>query len=84
MLLVLEIKNITRFIKTRFHCKRGCINMRKHAETSHANKGYKLAIAVFIPICRFHNRHLWYLLKMFFARKRSLAHPYFFSENESL
>lgn len=54
--------------------------MRKHAETSHANKGYKLAIVVFIPICCFHNRHLWYLLKKFFARKRSLAHSYFFSE----
>ena len=44
----LKIKNIDSFIKTRFYWKRGCIIMCKHAKTFHANKGYKLAIAVFI------------------------------------
>ena len=44
--LVLEIKNVTNFTKTSFHCRRGCIKMRKHAEAFHANKDYKLAIIV--------------------------------------
>ena len=44
----LKIKNNDSFIKTRFYWKRGCIIMRKHAKTFHTNKGYKLAIAVFI------------------------------------
>ena len=51
--------------------------MRKHAETSHANKGYKLAIVVFIPICCFHNRHLWYLLKIFLHENEALHTPTF-------
>ena len=46
-LSVLEIKNVASFIKTRFYLKRGCMKMRKHAETFHANKGYKLAIVFF-------------------------------------
>ena len=53
MRLVLEIKNIVSFIKTRFYLKGGCTKMRKHAETFHANKGYKMAIVFFIPVSLF-------------------------------
>ena len=35
-------------MKTLFYWKRGCIKMRKHMETFHANKGYKLAIVIFV------------------------------------
>ena len=42
--LVLEMKDVASLTKTRFYSKRGCIQMRKHAETFHANKGCKLAI----------------------------------------
>ena len=51
--LVLEIKNIASFIKTRFSLKGGCTKMRKHAETFHANKGCKMTIVFFIPVSRF-------------------------------
>ena len=48
--LVLEIKNVACFIKTCFHWKIGnIIKIWKHAKMFNANKGYKLAIAVFIP-----------------------------------
>ena len=42
--LVLEIRNVASFIKTRFYLKRVCIKMRKHAGTFHANRGCNLAI----------------------------------------
>ena len=45
--LVLEMKNVTSFIKTRFYCRRGCIKRRKYAETFHNNNAYKLAIVTF-------------------------------------
>ena len=51
--LVLEIKNVASFITTRFYLKGGCTKMREHAETFHANKGCKMAIAFFIPISPF-------------------------------
>ena len=53
ILLVLEIKKVATFIKTRFHCKQDSIKMRKHVETFNANKGCKLAIVVFIPTSQF-------------------------------
>ena len=53
MCLVLEIINVTTFIKTRFYWKQGSIEMCKHAETFHANKGYKLANVVFIQTSLF-------------------------------
>ena len=56
MRLVLEIKNIVSFIKTRFYLKGGCTKMRKHAETFHANKGCKMAIVCFIPVLPFSKR----------------------------
>ena len=51
--LLLEIKNVASFITTRFYLKGGCTKMREHAETFHANKGCKMAIAFFIPISPF-------------------------------
>ena len=51
--LVLEIIIVAIFIKTRFYWKQGCIKMRKHAESFHVNKGYKLAIVFFIPALPF-------------------------------
>ena len=51
--LVLDTKNIASFIKTRSYLKGGCTKMRKHAETFHANKGYKMAIVFFIPVSLF-------------------------------
>ena len=51
--LVLQIKNVANVIKTRFCLKRGCIKIRKHAETFHANKDCKLTIVLSIPISLF-------------------------------
>ena len=51
--LVLDTKNIASFIKTRSYLKGGCTKMCKHAETFHANKGYKMAIVFFIPFSLF-------------------------------
>ena len=51
--LLLEIKNFASFLIARFYWKRGCIKMRKHAETFHTNKSCKLAIVVFIPTLPF-------------------------------
>ena len=48
--LVLEIKNDASFEKAGFHWKQGCTKMCDHAETFHANNGYKLASAVIILI----------------------------------
>ena len=58
MRLVLEIKNIVSFIKTRFYLKGGCTKMRKHAETLHANTDCKMEIAFFIPISPFSKKKL--------------------------
>ena len=43
MRLVLKIKNIASFTKTRFYLKGGCTKIRKHAKTFRAIKGYKMA-----------------------------------------
>ena len=51
--LVLQIKNVPNVIKTRFYLKRGCIKIREHAETFHANKDYKLTIVLSVPISLF-------------------------------
>ena len=51
--LGLKIKKHFQFHKNTFLFKTLCIKMRKHAEVFHINKGYKLAIAVFIPILSF-------------------------------
>ena len=48
-----EMKNVASFIKARFYWQRDCIKMRKHAATFQANKGYKLAIVIFIPALSF-------------------------------
>ena len=82
--LVLEIKNVASFIKTRFCLKRSCIKLRKHAETFHSNKGCNLAIVFLFQFRRFQNRNLGFNFQTLFARKRGLAHPYFLYENESL
>ena len=79
--LVLEIKNVASFIKTRFYVKRGCIEMRKHAETFHANKGCKLTIFFFIPFRCFQNRNLGCNFQTLFARKGGLAQPLLLYEN---
>ena len=82
--LVLEIRNVASFIKARFYLKRGCIKMRKHAETFHANKGCHLAIAFLYQFRRFQNRNLGCNFQTLFSWKRGLANPYFLYENESL
>ena len=87
--LVFEIRNVASFIKTRFYLKRfylkrGCIKMRKHAETFRANKGCNLAIVFLYQFRRFQNRNLGCNFQTLFARKRGLATPYFFYENKSL
>ena len=77
--LVLEIKNIASFIKTRFSLKGGCTKMRKHAETFHANKGCKMTIVFFIPVSRFSKKKKKQLrcnFQTLFARKRGPAHFY--------
>ena len=56
--LVLKIKNAASFVKISFYGTRGCIKMRKDLETFHANKGYQLAIAVFITILSFSKKKL--------------------------
>ena len=56
--LVLEIKSVASFIKTRSYLKRGYVKMRKQAETSHANKGCNLAIVSLYQFCRFQDRSL--------------------------
>ena len=59
--------------------------MRKHAEMFHSNKGYKLAIVIFLyQLHCFQNRNLWYIFQTLFAPKRGLAHLYFSYEKESL
>ena len=78
MRLVLEIKNIVSFIKTRFYLKGGCTKMRKHAEMFHANKGCKMAIVFFIPVSRFSKKKkkLGCNFQTLFARKRGPAYFY--------
>ena len=74
MRLVLEIKNIVSFIKTRFYLKGGCTKRRKHAEMFHANKGCKMAIVFFIPVSRFSKKkNLGCNFQTLFARKRGPA-----------
>ena len=51
--LLLEIKKVASFIKTRFYWKRSCIKMHKHSETFDVNKGYKLSLVAFIPTSPF-------------------------------
>ena len=51
--LVREIESFPSLVKTRFYWNRGCIKMRKHAETFHANKSYKFAIVVFLSTSSF-------------------------------
>ena len=51
--LVLEIKKVANFIKTRFYFNEGCTKMREHGERFHANKGCKMAIVFFIPVSLF-------------------------------
>ena len=58
--------------------------MRKYAETSHANKGYKLAIVVFISNSVFSKKKLGSTFQTLFAQKRDLPYPYVLYENESL
>ena len=51
--LVFKIWNVASFIKIRSYWKRDSIKMRKNAETSYANKDFKLANVVFIPTSPF-------------------------------
>ena len=83
-LSLLEIKNVASFIKTCFYLKRGCMKMRKHAETFHTNKGCKLAIVFLNQFRSFQNRNLGCNFQTLFARKRGLAHPYSLYGNKSL
>ena len=76
--LVLEIKNVASFIKARFYLKRGCIKMRKHAETFHANKGCHLATVFLYQFRRFQNRNLGAILKRFFHENVVLQTPTFY------
>ena len=57
-------------MKTRFYLKRGCIKMRKQAETFHANKGCKLAIVFFIRFRYLQNRNFGCNFQTLFAGKR--------------
>ena len=50
--------------------------MRKHAETFHSNKGYKLAIIVFIPASLYQHQTL-------VTQKHGLMHSFFY-KNELL
>ena len=54
--------------------------MSKHAETSHANKGYQLAIVVFTNfiICKIDICDT--LFKRYLRENKGLAHPYFLYE----
>ena len=58
--------------------------MRKHAETFHTNNGKKLVIVVSKPASPFSNYNLRHTFQMLFRQKRSLAHPHFLYEKESL
>lgn len=57
--------------------------MRKHAERFHANKGYKLVIAVFIPTSLF-SKQTFVVRFSNIIYTKSLAHPYFLYHFESL
>ena len=59
MYLVLEIRNVASFIKTRFYWKRDCIKMRNQAETFYPSTGCKLTIVDFIPTSAFSKQEFW-------------------------
>ena len=69
--LVLEIKNVFSFLKTRFYLKRGCIKMHKHAWAENWQSSFLFHFAV----CKKKNLGCNFLT--LFAQKRSLAHHYF-------
>ena len=82
--LVLDIKNVSSFIKTRFYLKRGrrkCVNMRKRSMLIRATNWRLLFL---YQLCRFQNGNFLYTFQTLFARKRGLIRPYFVHENESL
>ena len=78
--LVLEIKNVTSFIKTRFYWKWGCAKMRNHAETFYTNKGYKFAIVFLIPTSSVFKIESCGVFPMLFGLKRGLLHPTFYKK----
>ena len=83
--LVFKIENAASFVKISFYGTRGgCIKMRKDLETFHANKGYKLAIAVFITILPFSKKKLVVHFSNVISQKQGLADSYFWYENESI
>lgn len=45
---ICSLTNQDKILKTRFYWKRECMKIRKHMQTFHANKGFKLAIVFFI------------------------------------
>ena len=61
---VLEIKNIASLTITCFYWKQGCIKMCKHVQKFDVNKGYKLAIVIFISTCHLKNRNLRHTFQM--------------------
>ena len=79
--LVLEIKNVVSFIKTRFYLKRGCIKIRKRSMLTRATIAtccFCTNFAVFkIEICGAPFQTL-------FARVQCLTHSNFLYENELL
>ena len=79
--LVLEIKIVVSFIKTRFYWKWGCIKMHKHAEAFHASF---IQLPFLYQLCFFQNRNLRYSFQRLFAQKWGLEHLYILYENESL
>ena len=82
--LVLDIKKVSSFIKTRFYLKRRrrkCVNMRKRSMLIRARNWQLLFL---YQLCCFQNGNLLYTFQTLFARKRGLARPYFVYENESL
>ena len=69
--LVLEIKNVFSFIKTRFYLKRGCIKMHKHSGAANWQSSFLYHFAA----CKKKNLGCNFLT--LFAWKWNLIHPYF-------
>ena len=52
--------------------------MRKHTETFHNRKDYKLAITVFYQLHRFENLNLWYTFQLYLNENEAMHTPTFY------